>query len=180
MQGIGANRRRRVIIEIAFLLLLIALIAVDQITKYHFSHELTLYEVKPVIKDFFYFSYTINTGAAWSFLVDATWGQTFFKILTAFALVVFLAMYIYSVKKGYKWLKVSLIFLIGGTLGNFIDRISINGVIDFIGFTFGEYNFPIFNLADTFLVVGVIMLIIQFLFIDKNAVFKRENASKDI
>ena len=74
----------------------------------------------------------------------------------------------------------SLIFLIGGTLGNFIDRLSINGVIDFIGFTFGEYNFPIFNLADTFLVVGVIMLLIQFLFIDENAVFKRENASKNV
>ncbi len=180
MQGIGANRRRRIIIEAVFLFLLVALIAVDQITKYHFSHTLQIYEVKPVIKDFFYFSYTINTGAAWSFLAEASWGQTFFKIITAFALVVFVVFYVYSLKKGYKWLKVSLIFLISGTLGNFIDRLTINGVIDFIGFTFGEYNFPIFNLADTFLVVGMIMLLIQFLFIDENAVFKRNNASKDI
>ena len=180
MQGIGANRRRRIIIEISFVLLLLALIAIDQITKYHFSHTLTLYETKPVIDDFFYFSYTINTGAAWSFLADVAWAQTFFKILTAVALLIFVAMYVYSLKKDYKWLKVSLIFLIGGTLGNFIDRLSMNGVIDFIGFSFGEYAFPIFNLADTFLVVGVIMLFIQFLFLDKNAVFKRKDASKDI
>ena len=180
MQGIGANRRKRIIIEILFGFLLLALIAVDQITKYHFSHTLELYETKSVIEDFFYFSYAINTGAAWSFLSDASWGQTFFKVLTIFSLVLFGFLYVYSFKNNYKWLKVSLIFIIGGTLGNFIDRININGVIDFIGFTFGEYNFPIFNLADTFLCIGVIMLVIQFLFFDKNAVFKRENASKDI
>ena len=180
MQGIGANRRRRIIIELSFLFLLVALIAVDQITKYYFSHNLQYYEVRPVIDGFFYFSYTINTGAAWSFLADVSWGQTFFKIITAFAIIVFAFFYVYSLKKGYKWLKVSLVFLIGGTLGNFIDRLLINGVVDFIGFTFGEYNFPIFNLADTFLVVGVIMLLIQFLFIDENAVFKRNNASKDV
>ncbi len=179
MQGTRVNRRR-IIIEISLALLLIALIAVDQITKYHFSHTLQMYEVQPVINGFFYFSYTINTGAAWSFLSDVWWAQTFFKILTAIVLVLFVVMYIYSLKKGYKWLKVCLIFLTSGTLGNFIDRLSLNGVIDFIGFTFGEYNFPIFNLADTFLVVGVIMLLVQFLFLDKNAVFKRKNESTDI
>lgn len=180
MQRIGANRRRRIIIEIAFLVLLLALIAIDQLTKYHFSHTLNMYEIQPVIKDFFYFSYTVNTGAAWSFLSGVPWAQTFFKILTAFALVIFVLLYIYSLKKGYKWLKVGLIFIISGTIGNFIDRLCIDGVIDFIGFTFGKYNFPVFNLADAFLVVGVIMLIIQFLFFDKNAVFKRNDASKNV
>ncbi len=180
MQGIGANRRRRIIIEIIFAFLLLSLIAIDQITKYHFSHTLEMYETKPVIKDFFYFTYTINTGAAWSFLADVSWGQIFFKILTIFALIVFSILYFYCLKKGRKWLKVGLIFLISGTLGNFIDRLSINGVIDFIGFTFGEYNFPIFNLADAFLVVGVIMLIVQFLFLDENAVFKGKDANKNL
>ena len=180
MQGLGANRRKRIIIETCFILLLFALIAIDQITKYHFSHTLELFEHKPVISNFFYFSYTINTGAAWSFLADASWAQTFFKILTVFALIIFAVMYVYSLKNNYNWLKVGLIFLIGGTLGNFIDRLSINGVIDFIGFSFGKYDFPIFNLADTFLVVGVIMLFVQILFLDKNAVFKRKDASKDV
>ncbi len=179
MQGTRPDRRR-IIIEISFALLLLALIAVDQITKYHFSHTLNLGDVKPVINDFFYFSYTINTGAAWSFLSDASWAQTFFKILTSIMLVIFVVMYISSIKKGYKWLKMSLIFLISGTIGNFIDRLTINGVIDFIGFIFGEYNFPIFNLADTFLVVGMIMLLVQFLFFDNNAIFKRKNEHKDI
>ena len=104
MQGIGVNRRRRIIIEIVFALLILALIAIDQITKYHFSHTLKLYEDKPIIDGFFYFSYTINTGAAWSFLADVSWAQTFFKILTIFALAVFAFFYVYSIKKGYKWL----------------------------------------------------------------------------
>ena len=94
MQGIGANRRRRITIELSFLFLLVALIAVDQITKYYFSHNLQYYEVRPVIDGFFYFSYTINTGAAWSFLAGVSWAQTFFKILTAVALVFFSLFYI--------------------------------------------------------------------------------------
>ena len=86
--------------------------------------------------------------------------------------------YVYCIKKGYKWLRVSLIFIISGTLGNFIDRLIFNGVIDFLSFVFGEYYYPIFNLADAFLVVGMIMFVINFLFLDKNAVFKRQNDNK--
>ena len=78
-----------------------------------------------------------------------------------------------ALKKKYKWLSYSVAFMIGGTLGNFIDRVSFNGVTDFIGFIFGNYHFPIFNLADSFLVVGVIMFIIHCLFIDKEGLFNK-------
>ncbi len=180
MQGIGANRRKRIITEIALLCLLVFLIAVDQITKYHFSTTMELGDRQTVIDGFFYFSYALNKGAAWSFLSGVSWAQTFFKIITVFALIMFVALYVYCVKKEYKWLKVSLIFIISGTLGNFIDRLFIGGVVDFLSFVFGEYSYPIFNLADTFLVVGMIMFIIYLLFIDKNAIFKKRNDSKEV
>ena len=81
----------------------------------------------------------------------------------------------YSSKKQYKWLKIALSFAIAGALGNLIDRVLFGAVTDFIGFTFGTYNFPIFNLADSFLVVGVIMIMIHLFFLDANAIFKRKN-----
>lgn len=179
MQRIGANRTKRIVIEALFIVLLIALIIVDQITKAYFSSTLKNGQDIIVIEDFFYFTYVINTGAAWSFLSGVSWAQIFFKILTSIALIGFITFYAYAVKKGYKWLKVSLIFVIGGTIGNFIDRLFINGVIDFIGFYFWDYAFPIFNLADSFLVVGIIMLLIYFLFMDENAVFKRKDAKNE-
>ncbi len=179
MQGIRLNGRKRIVIESLFILLALVLITVDQWTKLYFSTNFNLGEKKVIINNFFYFSYAINRGAAWSFLSNVSWGQLFFKILTPIALVVFILFYIYSVKKNYKWLKVSLVFIISGTIGNFIDRLLIDGVVDFIGFIFGEYHFPVFNLADSFLTIGIIMLIVYFLFIDKYAVFKRNNAKKD-
>lgn len=179
MQGTRADRRKRIIIECLFILLLAVLVVVDQITKKHFSSTIKYGESVPIIDGFFYFSYYINTGAAWSFLSGVSWAQTFFKVLTAIALVLFIIFYIFAVRKNYKWLKVSLILIISGTLGNFIDRLILNGVIDFISFVFGSYHFPVFNLADSFLVVGVIMLLIHFLFIDEGAIFKRKDGKEN-
>ena len=108
-----------------------------------------------------------------------SWAQTFFKILTAVALVFFSLFYIYSIKKGYNWLRFSLILVIGGTIGNFIDRLFVSGVTDFIGFQFGSYFFPIFNLADSFLCVGVAMMMVHFVFLDENAVFKKKDKDEE-
>ena len=168
---------RRIIVETIFIILLLALIAVDQVTKCHFSNTIPLGEKVPVIEDWLYFAHEINTGASFSFLAEVSWAQTFFKILTSVALVVFGLMYILAIKNRYRWLKVGLIFLISGTLGNFIDRLAISGVIDFISFTFFPF---VFNLADVFLIVGAIMMVIHFLFIDKNAIFKRNNESREV
>ncbi len=179
MQGTGTDRRKRIIFEIISLCLLIVLVLIDQLTKHHFANTIAYGEDVIVIDGFFYFTYVLNTGAAWSFLGDAWWAQLFFKILTAIALVAFVFFYIISTKKNCKWVKIALVFVISGTLGNFIDRLALNAVIDFLGFTFGTYNFPVFNFADSFLVVGVIMIVIHLFFLDKNAIFKRKNGKKE-
>ncbi len=179
MQRTRADRLKRIILIVVPIVVLGLCILFDQLTKIYFRNNYTQFKKNYIIKDFFYFTYTINDGAAWSFLSGVTWAQLFFKILTGVALVVFGLFMFYALKKEYKWLSYSLALIIGGTCGNFIDRLIFDGVTDFIGFSFGSYNFPIFNLADSFLVVGLIMLIIHYAFLDENAIFKKNNKTEN-
>jgi len=181
MQRIGANGRRKLVYEIIFPLLLIVLLLIDQITKTVAKSSFESGWIRTtVINDFFYFYYTMNTGAAWSFLADASWGQIFFKALTSVSIILFFVYYIYVCKKGYKFLRFAVILLFAGAMGNFIDRLCYNGVVDFLSFVFGSYHFPIFNLADTYMTIAVIMIIIHYFFLDKDAIFKKKDAKKDI
>ena len=171
--------RLKLFLRIVFSLCIIGLcILLDQLTKNYFKTNFERGEESFIIPNFFYFTYTVNTGAAWSFLADKSWSQLFFKILTAITLVLFIAMLVYSIVKDNKLSFVSLSLIIGGTLGNYIDRLKFNGVTDFIGLLFGNYRFPIFNLADSFLVIGIILFIIYLCFFDKNAILKRSNKSR--
>ncbi|MBE5734071.1 MAG: signal peptidase II [Clostridiales bacterium] len=180
MQGIRANRWKRIILECIPIILLAISIILDQVSK-NFYKELYLKNGQTTVIDgFFYLTYTVNTGAAWSFLSDVSWAQTFFKVLTVLSLILFVFLYVYAVKNKYSWMKYSIAFTVGGTIGNFIDRLSFNGVTDFLSFVFGEYHFPVFNLADSFLVVGVIMLIIHFLFLDDSGLLKKENGKNKV
>lgn len=178
MQRTRTNRR---IIHIILCVVVFAvLLAVDQLTKYYFKNKYLESGQTQVIKDFFYFSYAENTGSAFSFLAGKSWAQTFFKIITAVALFVFVTLIVVSYKKKQTWLMYSFAVTVAGTVGNFIDRLFLNYVRDFILFIFGEYRFPVFNVADMCLVVGVIMIVIHFLFIDKDAVFKKKDGKKDL
>ncbi len=180
MQGTGTDRRKRIILLAVFATILFLVVLLDQWTKFYFSYYVEDNGSVAIIDGFFYITYVINTGAAWSFLADVSWGQLLFKILTPIALIAFSIIYVYAFKKNYKWMQISLAFIIGGTIGNFIDRLLNSGVVDFISLVFGDYKFPVFNLADTFLVVGVIMLFVHFLFLDENAIFKKKNAKQDL
>ncbi len=172
---------RRIILEIIPLLVLVLSIIIDQWSKAYFSN---LWRENngdiEVIKDFFYITYTVNTGAAFSFLADKTWAQTFFKFLTCLALIMFSIFYVYAYKRKYTWLKYSLSLVIGGTIGNFIDRLLMNGVTDFLSFIFWGNPFAVFNVADSCLTVGVIMLIVHFLFLDESAIFRKKNAKEKL
>jgi len=173
MQRTGAFGWKRVIKILIPVLVCIISVVLDQVSKVFFKN--LFFENKGetvIIPNFFYFTYTVNTGAAWGFLSEVSWGQLFFKILTSIAILIFAVLWVFSIIKNKKWLSYSFSFIIGGTVGNFIDRLSFNGVTDFIGVYIGTYKFPIFNLADSFLVVGMIMIIVYFLFLDKDALLK--------
>ena len=110
-----------------------------------------------VIKDFFWLTYLKNTGAAWSMLEGQQW---FFIVLSSVACVVIGYFFLKSDKKQV-WLRYALIFMFVGAFGNLIDRITVGGVRDFLSFNLFGYMFPVFNVADMSLNVGVGCMIVE-------------------
>ena len=128
------------------MLLLAVLIAADQLTKLYFTQLLKDGEDSVVIDKFFYFTYTLNTGSAYGLFSDKPWARTFFLIITPVAIAFFTFFYIYAFKKGHKLLMVALMLIIGGALGNYIDRAAFGAVTDFICLEIGGNRiFGIFN-----------------------------------
>lgn len=132
------------------------LLVIDQISKLLVIKLLERSSSIELIKNFFYLTYTHNNGAAFSILT----GQRVFLILIAIIILIILFYYLRKNKVEGKIERLAFSFIIGGALGNLIDRILRGYVIDFIDVKIFKYNFPVFNLADTFIVVGVILLLI--------------------
>lgn len=175
MQRIRSDRRR-VISCIISITLFALFILIDQISKQYLktARELGDWNGTTVIDGFFYLTYTTNSGAAWSFLSGKDWAQTFFKVLTAVALVIFIVLYIMATRKDKKFMRFAIVMLAAGAVGNFIDRLSYDYVVDFLSFVFGTYSFPVFNVADALMTVGIVLFIIDLLFVDEGAVFKKK------
>ncbi|MEK3869212.1 MULTISPECIES: signal peptidase II [unclassified Paenibacillus] len=139
---------------------LIALIVflIDQGTKYLIATGLTIGEQIPVIGNFFLITSHRNRGAAFSILQDQRW---FFVTVTA-VVVVGIIWYLLKIKKQRnKLLPTALSLVLGGAVGNFLDRVVSGEVVDFLQFNFGSYTFPIFNVADSCIVIGVALIILD-------------------
>ena len=130
----------------------------DQIVKIIIKRSMNLYQEIQIIPNFFSLCYVQNSGAAFSILEDAT-------LLLIIVSVAFIVIIDNTIKKEYRNLsKLSIIsigMILGGIFGNLIDRILYRSVIDFISFSFGNYHFPIFNIADIGITVGMVLLIIE-------------------
>ena len=135
----------------------IILLCIDQISKLLVVNLLTKTDSITIIKNFFYLTYINNDGAAFSILV----GKRIFLILIAVLVIVMLIRYIKKNNIQNKLELVSISLIIGGSLGNLMDRVVRGYVIDFLDFKIFNYNFPIFNLADTFIVIGVFLLLLK-------------------
>jgi signal peptidase II len=145
------------------LLIILALVGLDQLTKFIAEANIPLNESVVWIEDFLYITHHHNEGAAWGLLQGAQW---FFYIVTAFALAVF---GYFSMDINFRTAKIysiGIILLIAGTLGNFIDRVRFGWVVDFIDVYIFNYDYPIFNFADSYLTVGVILFAIDLLFLE--------------
>ncbi|AIQ31674.1 lipoprotein signal peptidase [Paenibacillus sp. LMG 31459] len=138
---------------------LIALIVflIDQGTKYLIATRLEIAEQIPVIKDFFIITSHRNRGAAFGILE----GQQWFFIVITVIVVAGIVWYLNKARKTRKLLPTALSLVLGGAVGNFLDRILNGEVVDFLMFNFGSYTFPIFNVADSCIVVGVALIILD-------------------
>ena len=136
-----------------FSLTLIVLI-IDIISKLIIKHYLTLDNSIHVIRGFFDLTYVRNTGVAWSFLDN----NKYFVLILSGLIIMGIVYYIYKEKPNRKITKLAYSLILGGALGNFINRVFYGYVIDFLDFKIFGYSYPIFNIADVFIVLGVIIL----------------------
>lgn len=142
------------------IIMIAVLTAFDQLTKYIIAGIYKLYESKNIIPHVLSFTYIRNTGVAWGMFKGK---RIIFLLLTVITLL--FCVYIYSNiadNKKYRLLRISLIVLISGALGNMIDRIKLGYVIDFFDVDF--MDFPVFNVADIYVVVSMIALFLLLIF----------------
>lgn len=139
------------------LVISIITIILDQLLKYSVISSISYQEIIYLIPNFLYLTYVKNTGGAWSIFSN----NPYLLILIGIICIIGLSCYIYK-KKNFK--KIETLYMgliIGGVIGNLIDRIVRSGVIDYIGMIFGNYYFPVFNLADISIVFGASLLMID-------------------
>ena len=137
------------------------IIFTDQLSKYLIVKNVNHGNHIPVIDEFFYITHHENTGAAWGILQN----RLYILIPLTVVFTIIIGYILFKTKN--KILKLSLSFVLGGAIGNFIDRVSKGKVVDFLDFYFGNYNFPTFNIADTFIVLGTIILAVYILFFNE-------------
>lgn len=138
-------------------------IAIDQFTKWLVVNKMELYEQIPIIENFFYFTSHRNSGAAWGILE----GQMIFFYIITVVVLIGVIYYMEKYARDNKLLAISLSLILGGAIGNFIDRILHQEVVDFLDVMIFKYDYPIFNIADSALVIGVIFVFIATLIEEK-------------
>ena len=139
-------------------------VAADQVTKWAVVKWIALYEKIP-LNSFINLTHHKNPGAAWSFLADAGGWQRWFFIALASIVSVVLVVWLWRIRdERQAVLSAGLALVLGGAIGNLIDRIVSGEVTDFIQVLFGSWAFPSFNVADAGITVGAALLIIDALF----------------
>jgi signal peptidase II len=145
---------------IVFILGAAVVVALDQITKAAISSRFLLHESYEVINGFFNLVYVMNPGAAFGFLAgaSATFRYIFFIGITAVAIVLIIY-YLVKSQHGSPVTVISLTLIFAGAVGNLTDRIRFGAVVDFLDVYIGTWHWPAFNVADSAITVGAILMI---------------------
>lgn len=156
-------------------ILSLIVIGLDQWTKWMANTKLNFHEPVAVIEPFLSWTLAYNYGAAFSFLANqGGWQKWFFAVLSL-AMSIFLIIYLTRAPRQAKLLNVGLALILGGAIGNLIDRLRIGKVIDFIHVHYANvWHYPIFNVADMAICIGVAIVVIDMLFLEgkRNAKFQ--------
>jgi signal peptidase II len=149
---------------VMWMVVTIVVVVADQLTKWAIVEWVPLYDKVP-LNSFINLTHQKNPGAAFSFLADAGGWQRWFFVALASAVSAVIAVWLWRIRKdGQTVLSAGLALVLGGAIGNLIDRILLGHVTDFIQVWFGSWAFPSFNIADAGISVGAALLIIDALF----------------
>jgi signal peptidase II len=159
--------KNRIVALFALLFIAGVVVALDQATKAWITANIVSHEVRPIIEGFVRLRYTQNTGAAFGFFQDSTAALSFAAIIVLGAILLVAL----RVGNGNRLLIGALGLVSGGAVGNLIDRLRLGYVVDFVD-VYGPsitidnraYTFPVFNMADSAITIGVILLMLVFLF----------------
>ena len=140
--------------------LAVVVVILDQLTKYIASTSLELHQSVAVMP---MFNWTLmhNPGAAFSFLANEGGWQRWFFAVIAIAVSAVIVLWIKRLQQHEKWQAVALALILGGAIGNVIDRIWLGYVVDFIDVYYGHMHWPAFNIADSAITIGVVLIIID-------------------
>lgn len=156
--------------HLPWLLLSVLILVADRVSKDIFEGTLSMYQRIEVIPGYFDWTLAYNTGAAFSFLADAAGWQRWFFAAIAIVVSVVLVVWLKRLKRHETLLAVALAMVLGGALGNLYDRVVLGHVVDFILVHWqNRWFFPAFNLADTFITIGAILLALDMFKSDKSA-----------
>ena len=147
------------------LLMALTVIIIDQMSKYLILHFVLSEYAAVIIAPFFAVVRAWNTGV--SFSMFNNFGGYGVYILSGVALVIVIALLCWLKNEKNKTIQIALGFIIGGALGNVIDRIRLGAVFDFLDFYVGDYHWPAFNAADSFICIGAGLIIVHSLFFSK-------------
>ena len=136
------------------LIFTLIVLIVDIVSKLIVKHYLSLGSIS-IISNFLNLTYVENTGAAWSIFDN----NRYVVLVLSGMIIIGIIYYIFKENPTRIIVKIAYSLVLGGALGNFINRLYYGYVIDFIDVKIFEYNYPIFNMADIFIVVGVILLV---------------------
>jgi len=142
-----------------------SVVVLDQLTKWYVRHALPLYDSIPVIGGLFSITHASNPGGAFSLLAGANdaFRVPFFFVAATIAISVLLY-FIHQIPADQKWLLFAVAGVLGGALGNLTDRLAFGHVTDFLLVYWRSYQWPAFNVADSFITIGVVILIGHSLF----------------
>ncbi len=134
----------------------------DQVSKYLVRHNLDLHATVSVVGDFFRLTYVENSGIVFGIKVGGA--LPLFTVLSLAATILILY-YFYRERTNHLGIRISLALVLGGAIGNLIDRIVFGQVVDFLDFGLGKYRFFVFNVADSAVTIGVILFLLLTTFI---------------
>ncbi|MBY6203604.1 signal peptidase II [Halomonas denitrificans] len=144
----------------AWLLLAVLIAVLDLWTKALATANLELY--RPVeITGWLNLTLAHNTGAAFSFLADGDGWQRIFFIVVASGISLFLLVWLWRIPLQGRALPAALMLLLGGAIGNLVDRVRLGYVVDFIDVHYGGWHWPAFNIADSAIVIGIALMLIE-------------------